>query len=164
MTSATRAPAPVSTDRLPRWLKPANRVIGFLQRCGLAFFTFHMLSVPGRKSGKLRETPVSPLFLDGACYVVSIGQTEWVKNARVSGWGELARGRRRRRVRLVELPVDERRPILREFPVRVPRGVPFLIGVGAVQKPGDSDAFEAAAEALTVFRADPLEDREPVGR
>ena len=72
--------------RLPRWLKPANRVIELLQRLGLAFFTFHLLSVPGRKTGRMRTTPVSPLFLENRCYIVSIGQTEWVKNARVSGW------------------------------------------------------------------------------
>jgi hypothetical protein len=139
--------------RLPRWLKPANRVIELLQRLGLAFFTFHLISVPGRKTGRMRTTPVSPLFLEGRCYIVSIGQTEWVKNARVSSWGILARGRRRRRVQLAELGLEERKPVLRQFPVLVPHGVPFLLQVGAVQPPGDADAFEAAAPLLAVFEA-----------
>jgi len=139
--------------RLPRWLKHANRVIELLQRLGLAFFTFHLLSVPGRKTGRMRTTPVSPLFLENRCYIVSIGQTEWVKNARVSGWGILARGRRRKRVHLLELGLEERKPVLRQFPILLPRGVPFLVRVGAVQPPGDADAFEAAAALLAVFEA-----------
>ncbi len=142
-------------DRLPRWLKPANRVIGLLQRLGISFFTFHMLSVPGRKTGRMRETPVSPLTIDGCRYIVSVGQTEWVKNARVAGWGMLARGRKRERIRLAELGLEERKPILRQFPVAVPYGVRFLVQVGAVRPPGDPDAFEAAAPELAVFRVEP---------
>jgi hypothetical protein len=147
-------------QRLPRWLGPANRVITTLQRHGIAFFSFHLLTVPGRVSGTMRTTPVSPLFLDDGCYVVSIGDTEWVKNARVSGWGTLARGRREWRVDLVELGLAARIPVLREFPVRVPRGAPFLVQTGSVAAPGDAEAFEAAAEHLAVFRAVPSRGRE----
>jgi hypothetical protein len=94
---APRRPAAApEPDRLPRWLQPANRVIVLLQRLGLAFFTFHLLSVPGRTTGKLRTTPVSPLRVGDQLYLVSIGQTGWVKNARAAGWGILARGRRHR--------------------------------------------------------------------
>ena len=141
--------------RLPRWLEPANHVVTWLQRHGIAFFTFQLLTVPGRVSGQLRTTPVSPLILADGIYIVSIGNTEWVKNARASGWGFLARGRREQRVRLVEVGMPDRIPILREFPVRVPHGVPFLVQLGAVKNPGDPDAFERAAPRLAVFRADP---------
>jgi hypothetical protein len=51
--------------KLPRWLKPANHVIITLQHLGLAIGTMRLLSVPGRKSGKLHTTPVSPLTVDG---------------------------------------------------------------------------------------------------
>jgi hypothetical protein len=141
---------------LPRWLQPVNRMIVLLQRLGIAFFTFHLISIPGRRSGRLRTTPVSPFSVDGRRYIVSIGQTDWVRNARVAGWGVLARGRSRQRVRLTELPVPEREPILRQFPVQIPRGVPFLLRVGAVAPPGDPDAFAAAAPNLAVFRVEPL--------
>ena len=50
-----------SDVKLPGWLKPANRLIIALQRLGLSVGTMHLISVPGRKSGKLRTTPVSPL-------------------------------------------------------------------------------------------------------
>ena len=102
--------------RPPRWPKPANRVIVALQRLGLAIGTMRLLSFPGRKSGKLRTTPVSPLTVDGRRYIVGgFQQADWVKNARAAGWGILARGRREERVTLVELPPEER-----AYPARDP--------------------------------------------
>lgn len=142
---------------LPGWLKPVNRVIVFLQRLGIAFFSFHLISVPGRRSGRMRTTPVSPLSVDGRRYIVSIGQTEWVRNARVAGWGILARGRSQQRVTLTELPPTQREPIVRRFPVEIPHGVPFLVRVGAVEPPGDPDSFAAAAPRLAVFQVEPVE-------
>jgi hypothetical protein len=140
---------------LPRWLKPANRVIVLVQSLGLSMGPVHVISVPGRKSGRMRTTPVTPFSVDGRRYIASLGHTEWVRNARVAGWGVLARGRRRDGVRLVELGLEERTPILRQFPVLVPRGVGFFIKVGAVKPPAGPDAFAAAAPVLTVFRLDP---------
>jgi hypothetical protein len=111
-----------SEVKLPGWLKPANRLIIALQRLGLAVGTMHLISVPGRKSSKIRTTPVSPLTVDGQRYIVGgFERADWVKNARAAGWGILARGRKEERVRLVELPVEERASILREFP---PQGTP----------------------------------------
>lgn len=150
------APAPVSAA-LPRWLKPVNRVIVLLQRLGIAFLSFHLLSVPGRRTGRLRTTPVSPFTVEGRRYIVSFGQTEWVKNARAAGWGVLARGRRRQSVQLLALDLEDRRPILRQFPVQVPAGVRFFVLVGAVRPPADPDAFADAAPVLAVFRMEPLD-------
>ena len=113
--------------RLPRWLKPANRAIIALQRLGLAIGTMHVLSVPGRTSGRLRSTPVSPLTVDGQRYIIGgLAGADWVKNARAAGWGILARGRKTERVVLIELPVEQRAPILRAFPREVPHGVQFF--------------------------------------
>ena len=136
-------------DRLPWWLKLVNPVITRLNRRGLAIGTQHILTVPGRTSGKLYTTPVSLLTLDGQRYIVSLPWTGWVKNARVSGWGFLERGRRRERVRLVELPPAERARVVREFPVQVPHGVSFF------RLPPDPAVFEQAAPQLTAFRIDP---------
>jgi hypothetical protein len=155
MTAPRAATGGSAALGLPRWLGPANRVIVLLQRLGIAFFTFELISIPGRRTGRLRTTPVSPLTVDGRRYLVSVGQTEWVRNARAAGRGVLSRGRRGRRVRLVELGPEARVPVLRHFPVQIPRGVPFLLHVGAFEPPGDPDAFAAAAERLAVFEAVP---------
>ena len=136
--------------RLPWWLKPANQVIMALNRLGLPIGTQHILTIPGRKSGKLYSTPVSLLTVDGQRYICTVGETGWVKNARAAGWGLLARGRNQERIALVELPIAERGPILREFPRQVPHGVQFFELVLGV--PNDPEAFAAAAPHCPVFR------------
>lgn len=135
---------------LPWWLKPANRMIMALNRLGLAIGTQHILSIPGRKSGKPRSTPVSLLTLDGRRYICTVGETEWVKNARAAGWGLLTRGHKQERVALLELPAEERAPILREFPRQVPHGVQFFQRVLGL--PNDPGASAAAAPRCPVFR------------
>jgi hypothetical protein len=144
---------------LPGWLKPTNRVVIALQRLGLALGTMRVLSVPGRSSGRQRSTPVSPLTVDGRRYIVAgLAEADWVKNARAAGWGILAHGRKQERVALIELPVEERAPILRAFPREVPHGVQFFRQV--YELPTDPAALPAAFAALAprcpVFRVEPL--------
>ncbi len=137
--------------RLPRWLKAANRVVVALQRLGLALGTMYLISVPGRKSGKLRTTPVSPLTVNGQRYIVAgLDGANWVKNVRAAGWGILARGRKQERVTFVELPSEERTLILREFPRLVPHGVQFFQKLYGVSN--DPEAFAALAPQCPVFR------------
>lgn len=148
-------PKMTEIDRLRRRLKQFNRVIIALQRLGLAVGTMRVLSVPGRRTGKLRTTPVSPLTVDGHDYVVAgFEAADWVKNARMAGWGVLAKGRRRRKVRLVELPAERRADVLRAFPREVPHGVQFFVRTGIVDGP-DPEAFAAAASRCPVFRIEP---------
>jgi hypothetical protein len=102
----------------------------------------------------MHSTPVSVLHVNGQRYVVTGFETQWVKNARKAGRGMLARGRKKEQVILVELPVEERPPILREFPRQVPHGVPFfekLLGL-----PGDPETLAGAAPRCPVFRLDSL--------
>ena len=143
--------------RLPRWLKLANPVIVALQRRGVVIGTMRLLSVPGRKSGQPRTTPVSPLVVEGERYIVAgFEDADWVKNTRVAGWGILARGRDRERVNLVELPLQERVPVLREFPRKIPNGVQFFRQLYGIS--GTPDEFEALAPRCPVFR---VEEAEP---
>jgi deazaflavin-dependent oxidoreductase (nitroreductase family) len=136
----------------PRSLKLMNRVIIWMQRRGRVVGTMRLLTVQGRKTGKPRTTPVSPLNVEGHDYIVAgYGQSDWVKNARAAGEGVLAKGKRQRRVKLVELPADKRVPIVREFPAKVPHGVPMMLKFGVVTDE-TPDAFEAAAPKMAVFR------------
>jgi len=140
-------------SKLPWWLKPVNRLIIILNRLGLALGTQHIISIPGRRSGKVHSTPVSLLTVNGQRYIVTGFETDWVKNARASGWGFVSRGRKEERVLFTEVPIDERAPILRAFPVQVPHGVEFferLLGL-----PNDPQAFAAAAPRCPVFRLEP---------
>ena len=139
--------------RLPGWLKVANPLIVALQRRGLAVGTMHVLTVPGRRSGEPRTTPVSPLTVDGRRYIIAgLEGADWVKNVRASRWAILARGRQEQRVGLVELTVDGRVPILRAFPREVPHGVQFFRQLHGVS--GDPEEFAALALRCPVFRVE----------
>ena len=140
---------------LPKWLKFANRLIIAFNRLGLSFGTWYILSIPGRKTGKLRSTPVSVMHVNGQRYVVTGFETNWVKNARKVGKGMLERGHRKEQVALVELPVEERPQILREFPHQVPHGVRYFEKL--LNIPGDPEALAAAAPRCPVFRLDVLQ-------
>jgi F420H(2)-dependent quinone reductase len=139
-----------TVSKLPWWLPLVNRIIMPLNRLGLTLGTQHILAIPGRRSGKLRCTPVSLLTVDGERYVVAGFESDWVKNARAAGRALLIRGPRRERVVLTELPVEGRGPILREFPRQVPHGVQFFERLHGL--PPDPEAFAAAAPILPVFR------------
>jgi deazaflavin-dependent oxidoreductase (nitroreductase family) len=115
--------------------------------------TMRLLSVPGRKSGKLRTTPVSPLTVEGERYIIAgLEEADWVKNLRSAGWGILARGRDQERVSLVELPLQERAPVLREFPRKVPHGVRYFRQLYGIA--GTAEEFGALAPLCPVFRAE----------
>ena len=139
---------------LPKWLKLANRLIIVFNRLGMSFGTWYILSIAGRKTGKMRSTPVSVLQVNGQRYVVTGFETQWVKNARKVGRGTLARGCKKEQVVLVELPIEERPPILREFPRQVPHGVSYFEKL--LHLPGDPETLAAAAPRCPVFRLDSL--------
>jgi hypothetical protein len=128
---------------LPWWSRPASRFNTWLLRLGLRIGTQHVLSVPGRKTGRMRSTPVSLVTLENTRYVVSGEGLAWVANARAAGWGELLRAGRRERIRLTELPVDERRRVLRAFWHQVPHGRPFIARFFGLPADAGPDDFEA---------------------
>ena len=140
----------------PRYLKPMNKVMMAVQKLGIPTGPAMVLTVPGRKSGQPRRTPMTPFEFRGGLYVVAgYPGADWAANARAAGTGTLARGRRSRRVRIVELGADDARPVLRAFPTQVPVGVAFAKRSGMVHD-GTPDEFEALAGRLAVFRFDPI--------
>ncbi|GAA3336719.1 nitroreductase family deazaflavin-dependent oxidoreductase [Amorphoplanes nipponensis] len=141
------------TGSLPAWLPFANRVVRLLARLGLPLGTVRVLVVPGRRTGEPRPTPVSPLTVDGRRYVISaLPQSDWARNIRAAGRGEVVEGRRRVPVTLTEVTDPaEARAALRAFPREVPAGVTFYQRLGLVDR-ADPDQFEALAGRVAVFR------------
>ncbi len=149
MSNATTDP------KAPRWLKRMNKLVLAMGRLGVPAGPSQVLTVPGRKSGKPRSTPMTPFDHNGALYTVAgYPGADWAANARAAGVGTLTRGRRARQVRIVELSAGESRPVLRAFAVKVPVGVGFAKRSGLVGD-GTPDEFEALAGRLAVFRFDP---------
>ena len=146
----------MSDPRPPRWLKPMNKLNMAVQKLGIPTGPVMVLTVPGRKSGQPRRTPMTPFELNGRLYtVVGYPGADWAKNARAAGAGTLTRGRKSRRVNIIELTPDDARPVLRAFPTEVPVGVGFYKRSGLVRQ-GSPDEFEALAGRCPVFRLDPI--------
>jgi deazaflavin-dependent oxidoreductase (nitroreductase family) len=144
----------MSHPRPPRYLKPMNKVMIAVQKFGIPTGPAMVLTVPGRKSGQPRSTPMTPFKFDGSLYAVAgYPGADWAANARAAGTGTLSRGRRSRPVKIVELTAAQARPILRAYPVQVPVGVTFAKRSGMVVD-GTSEEFEALAGRLAVFRFD----------
>ncbi|MDT5093888.1 MAG: hypothetical protein QOH60_3251 [Mycobacterium sp.] len=144
----------MSDPKPPRWLKPMNKVMTAVQKLGIVPGPVRVLTVPGRKSGKPRTTPVTPFtFEDGIYVATGYPRADWVLNARAAGVGTLIRGRKSEPVAFVELTADEARPVLRALPTEVPAGVGFYKRAGMVEQ-GTPDEFEALAGRCPVFRLD----------
>ncbi|MFD3478451.1 nitroreductase family deazaflavin-dependent oxidoreductase [Streptomyces sp. NPDC058695] len=93
-----------------------NGVIGWLARHGVSLMGSAELSVRGRKSGQMQRIPVNPHTYEDAQYIVSArGHSQWVRNMRVAGAGELRVGRRVRTFTATEVPDSEKLPILRSY-------------------------------------------------
>jgi len=146
----------MSDPRPPRYLKPMNKLMMAVQKLGIPTGPAMVLTVPGRKSGKPRSTPMTPFRHDGGLYVVAgYPGADWAANARAAGTGTLSKGRRSKPVRIVELTPTQARPILRVYPGEVPVGVSFARSSGMVVD-GTPEEFEALAGRLAVFRFDPI--------
>ena len=145
----------MSDPKPPAWLKPMNKFMIAVQKLGVRTGPAMVLTVPGRKTGQPRSTPMTPFTHDGALYTVAgYPGTDWAANARAAGTGLLSRGRKSMRVKIVELSPADARPVLRAFPGQVPVGVSFAKRSGLVQD-GTPDEFERLAGRLAVFRFDP---------
>jgi deazaflavin-dependent oxidoreductase (nitroreductase family) len=149
----------MSNPKPPGWLKPMNKFMIAMQKLGVPTGPPMVLTVPGRKTGRPRATPMTPFTLDGQLYVVAgFPGADWVSNARAAGVGTLGKGRKARRVKIVELNADQARPVLRVYPSEVPVGVGFLKRSGLVRN-GTPDEVEALAGRIAVFRFDPVPAR-----
>jgi deazaflavin-dependent oxidoreductase (nitroreductase family) len=104
--------------RAPGWFtrNVFNRSVALLTRQGISVLGSRVLAVKGRASGEWRTTPVNLLSHDGRRYLVAPrGETQWVRNLRAAGTGELRVGRRAESFRGRELSDDEKVPVLRAY-------------------------------------------------
>jgi deazaflavin-dependent oxidoreductase (nitroreductase family) len=104
--------------RAPGWFtrNVLNQLVAFLTKRGMSVMGSRVLAVKGRTSGEWRTTPVNLLTYEGRRYLVAPrGETQWVKNLRVAGTGELRLGRGAEDFRGRELTEEEKVPVLRAY-------------------------------------------------
>jgi deazaflavin-dependent oxidoreductase (nitroreductase family) len=138
---------------VPNWFtrNVFNRAVAGFTRLGISVWGSRILEVRGRKSGEPRRTPVNMLTFDGATYLVAPrGHTQWVRNLRVAGEGDLLLGRRRQHFLASEVPDAEKEPILRAYLERWKWEVgQFFGGVGA---DSPSEELQRIAPDHPIFR------------
>jgi deazaflavin-dependent oxidoreductase (nitroreductase family) len=124
-------------------LRLGNVIVSTLLRRGFKLGGMALLTVPGRKSGLPRSTPIFLVERDGGRWLASpYGEVNWVRNLRAAGRATLTRGGRSEAIAAVELSPDEAAPILKQALASAPGFIRQYFDVTA-----DSSLEEIAREA-----------------
>ena len=144
--------------RPPWWLKYVNKVMIGLHKLGVGFGGKGpvVLTVVGRKTGKPRSTPVTPMTVDGKRYVVGgLPGGDWAANARAAGEVRCTRAAAPSVSAWWRCPSTKPGRCCARSPSRCRPGVGFMKNAGLVTGP-NPDEFEALAGRCPVFRFDPV--------
>lgn len=131
-----------------------NKSVEALTRRGISIWGSRVLYVRGRSSGEWRTTPVNPLTHDGGRYLVAPrGHTQWVRNLRVAGGGELRVGKRVERFTATEVADAQKPDVLRAYLKRWK----FEVGVffDGVDAKAPEEKLREIAPGYPVFRIEP---------
>lgn len=144
---------------LKRWFyrdgRP-NRLSRVLDRCTAALYALGVapnylvaLEVRGRRSGRTIALPLVMIVVGGERYLVSMlgERANWVRNVRAVGGNVTLRHGRREQVRLEEVVVDRRAPVLKAYLKRAPNARAHL----PVPKEAPLNEFERVASRFPVF-------------
>ncbi|MFE7718307.1 nitroreductase/quinone reductase family protein [Nocardia rhizosphaerihabitans] len=146
MDNATRYLGPTGFDPI------MNKIANLLPKLGISVMGSRLLAVRGRKSGEWRTTMVNVMTgADGARYLVAPrGHTQWVRNLRVAGDGELRLGRKVEEFTATEIADADKIPLLRLYLEKWGWEVgKFFEGV---TKDSTDDELAAIAPGFPVFR------------
>jgi hypothetical protein len=148
---------------LGKWLYRGGRpnwVATILNRCSVAV---HALGVApsylvtlegrGRRSGRRISLPLVMVIIEGERYLVSMlgAEVDWVRNVKAAGGNVTLRHGRHEEVRLEEVAVDRRAPVLKAYLKRAPGARPHL----PIHKNAPLSEFEQVSAQFPVFRLVP---------
>ncbi|MGB0097016.1 MAG: nitroreductase/quinone reductase family protein [Solirubrobacteraceae bacterium] len=136
------------TYRLSGARRLVNVVIKPLARLGWAGPHTYVLTVRGRKTGKLYETPVTLIENGERWLVAPYGEVGWVRNARAAGEVQLRRKRRSETLHIEEVAPTAAAPVLLRYLQQVRAVRPFF----DVTPTSPLEAFEDEAPRHPVFR------------
>jgi hypothetical protein len=111
------------------------------------------LEVQGRRSRRAISFPLVMAVLEGERYLVSMLGTDvaWVRNVKAAAGHAVLHHGRVEQVRLEELPVEKRAPVLKAYLQRAPGARPHI----PVDKDAPLEDFGAIATQIPVFRVLP---------
>jgi deazaflavin-dependent oxidoreductase (nitroreductase family) len=134
-------------------VKLMNSIVSRLAGIGLVPMNTVLLQVRGRRSGAMHSTAVSWVEHEGQRYLVSPrGNTEWVRNVKAAGGEAVIKARKTEHVRLEELPVEQRAPIIKAYLKRTAAVTKREFGLDA---DAPLEEFEKIADRHPVFRITP---------
>jgi deazaflavin-dependent oxidoreductase (nitroreductase family) len=120
------------------------------------------LEVVGRRSGRVVRFPLGMADVDGHWYLVSMlgERCNWVQNVRAADGRVTLRHRRTVGCQLVEIPVNDRAPIIKRYLTVAPGARPHI----PMDRRAPVEQFETIASDYPVFRVDPDVARNPIPR
>lgn len=136
------------TYRLSGPRRLVNVVIKPLARLGWAGPHTYVLTVRGRKTGKLYENPVTLIENGERWLVAPYGEVGWVRNARAAGEVQVRRKRRSETLQIEQVAPTAAAPVLRQYLQRVRAVRPFF----DVTPTSPIAAFAGEAPRHPVFR------------
>lgn len=132
----------VGTRLINSWFRTMTRL-------GVGASYRHILTVPGRRTGRLHSTPVDVIEMGGHRWLVAgYGPANWVLNTRACGEVALSRGRHLQTYKVEEAAAEDAIPVLRQYIAEIRVTRPYFDA-----SPNSAD--EAIAAELTrhaVFR------------
>jgi deazaflavin-dependent oxidoreductase (nitroreductase family) len=130
-----------TTFHMTRSMRAGTAMLTTLLRAGAPMGPLMLLTVAGRKSGKLYTTPVALVERPEARWLVAaFGEVNWVRNLRAANTALLRRGRRRETITAVELAPAEAAPVLKQFLTSY-QLVPFFLKRPVAYRGGDGDSL-----------------------
>ena len=136
--------------RPTKLMQALNRFVGWLASRGLTPSDTTTLEVKGRRSGMIRSNVVTWVEQDEERYLVSPrGESEWVRNVRASDGDAVIRRRGGQKVRLEEVPAEERAPIIKAYLAKTAMATRQHFGV---DPKAEIREFESIAARHPVFR------------
>jgi deazaflavin-dependent oxidoreductase (nitroreductase family) len=138
------------TYRVGPVVRVSNAIVVALLRRGVKMGSNTLLTVPGRKSGQPRTTPVTILEWNSERWLQSpFGEVNWVRNLRAAGRATLTRGQHVEPISVVELSPAEAAPVLKGTLASYPS---LIKGYFDVTPDSPLKAFEREAPRHPMFR------------
>ena len=143
-------------------LNPGTRLVDWIlagmTRAGVGAPYLHILTVRGRRTGRLHSTPVDVIEAAGHRWLVAgYGLSSWALNARAGGEVTLRRGRRSQRYTVTEPGPSDAVPVLRRYMAQIRVTRPYFDA--APDSPDDD--VKAELPTHPVFELTPVSPHQP---
>jgi deazaflavin-dependent oxidoreductase (nitroreductase family) len=138
--------------------KAGNVFTSSLLALGISFNGSTLITVPGRKTGQPRSTPITMVEVDGQRYVQSpFGNVDWVRNLRAAQKATLSWGRRHEMVTVTELSPEQAAPVIKSMLAHAPKMIRDYFDVSAESS---LEAIAMDAPNHAVFAVHPISERQ----